>query len=404
MDKRYDFVIVGAGKAGVTAAQTLREKLPSSSILLINGEDRLPYKRTNLTKHLNDSFGRDDFALLSDNDYETLNLERIDGARVFRINPEEKTLNLRSAERVRWDRLLLATGAVPNRLDIPGSEFIHHLRNIDEAEEIRSLLKDHPRTVVIGQGVEGVELAEQCCIADSEVLLIGREDRLMGRWLDPALSGRMEDLLQGRGIQCRYNLLPLSVSRSEDSFILNCGVEDVETDLIISSLGIKGNPYLAEDLGIYGSTGIVIDRQCRTSVPDIFAAGDVTQSDPGWPRGLWHWAEFQGKTAALNMAASAVGTLLDGPELYNRPTRLKCEPFGDFYFSMALDEVKDSDDSYVFVDNETRYLRIFERDGKSIAALMQGYGKAGGKALEKAVQEGLNADDASAKLMASQTA
>jgi NAD(P)H-nitrite reductase large subunit len=399
MRERYDFVIVGAGKAGVTAALTLRDRLPSSSILLINGEDRLPYKRTSLTKHLNGSFGRDDFALLSQGDYRERNLDRIDGDTVLRVNPEERTLTCRSGLTVGWGLLLLATGAVPNRLDIPGAEFIRHLRTIHEAEEIQNLLKSRPRTIVIGQGVEGVELAEQCRLAGCEVVLLGREERLMSRWLDPFLSRMMDRLLESRGVECRFGLLPRSVGRAAGSFVLDCGDEKIEADLVLSSLGIRGNPHLAEELGIYGDTGIVIDRHCRSSVPHIFAAGDAVQSEPGWPRGLWHWAEYQGENGALNMAAAAGDEdASTGPELYNRATRLKCEPFGDFFFSLSLDGTLDSDDSFVFIEDERRYLRIFERDGKSVAALMRGFGRAGGKALEQAVRSGMPAAEAARAL------
>ncbi len=389
MKDKYDYVIVGAGRAGVTAALTLRETVPSSTILILNGEDRLPYKRTNLTKHLSKPFGRDDFALLSEQEYQSLGLDRIDGDPVMHIDPDSQTLDCRSGLRFSWERLLLSTGAVPHCLDIPGAQWICHLRSIDEAEDIGTLLKLRPRTVVIGQGVEGVELAEQCRLAGCEVLIMGRESRMMARWFDPVLSRMMEDLLEEKGIDCRYSLLPRSVVCEDSSFVLECGDQRIEADLILSSLGVRGNPHLAKDLGLYGETGILTDRHCRSSSSRIFAAGDVVQSDPGWPRGLWHWAEYQGKTAALNMAASmGDGHPDEAPELFNRLTRLKCEPFGDFFFSMAYDAGGDYDGDRVYMKSDKRYLRIFEREGKSVAALMRGWGKAGGKALEKAVRNG----------------
>jgi pyruvate/2-oxoglutarate dehydrogenase complex dihydrolipoamide dehydrogenase (E3) component len=235
--------------------------------------------------------------------------------------------------------------------------------------------------VILGQGVEGVELAEQCRRIGLDVTLTGRDSRLMQHWLDEALSARLQALLEDRGIRCHFDQSPVAVVKEADGYTLSCQTKQFHGDMILASTGIRGNPSLARELGIYGETGILVDAYCRTSQPGIYAAGDAVQTPSGWPTGLWHWAEYQGNLAALNMAGQ-------NEALENAPTRLKCEPFGQFLYSMSYQEVGSSDDSKLFMDDPSGYLRIFSRRGRSIAALMEGLGKGVSKILDEGIKTG----------------
>ena len=167
---KYDYAVIGACKAGLSAVETLRERVPAASILLINGEDRLPYKRTHLTKKLASGFSHDEFALKEESWYTDQAIELWNGAQVVEIDSDNHELLCSDGRRASWKKLLIASGAVPFQPDIPGKEFIRHLRSAADTEIIRNSLLKSRRVAVLGQGVEGVEIAEQCRKMGLEVL------------------------------------------------------------------------------------------------------------------------------------------------------------------------------------------------------------------------------------------
>jgi len=385
MNKNYNYIIIGACRAGLTAAVTLREIRPEASILVINGEDRMPYKRTDLTKNLASGFTREEFSLYEEGWYEENNI-RLLSDKVVDIDPEAKILNTRDGQSLEWGSLLLATGAVPVTLSLPGCEWLFHLRTAADAEFIRGRLTGKKRVIILGQGVEGVELAEQCRLMGHHVTITGRDSRLMQRWLDEEQSRRLLALMESRGVQFSFNQHMEEVRKEENVIKLKSREETLTGDLILSSTGIVGNPDLAQAMGIYGRTGILINEFNETALPGIFAAGDAVQFPEGWPRGLWHWAEYQGSVAALNMGGIQT-------KLVHSPTRLKCEPFGEFYYSMSLQLAIDNDQSTVYRNDSELYLRIFSRQNRSIAALMTGLGKAESKVLDRGIKSGMPPED-----------
>jgi 3-phenylpropionate/trans-cinnamate dioxygenase ferredoxin reductase component len=382
---KYDYAVIGACKAGLSAVETLRERVPAASILLINGEDRLPYKRTHLTKKLASGFSHDEFALKEESWYSEQAIELWNNSRVVEIDSEKNELICSDGRTASWKKLLIASGAVPFQANISGKELIKHLRSAADTEIIRNTLLNSRRVAVLGQGVEGVEIAEQCRKMGLEVYLTGRDSRLMQRWLDERLSGKLLDLLSSEGIHCSFNRDVSKITKKGELYRVHSSTEILEADIVLASTGIRGNPALTEALGIYGEKGIACDLQLKTRIPDIYAAGDAVEVPPGWPRGLWHWAEYQGRTAAINMSGGS-------QSIENTPTRLKCEPFGNFYFSMALQDVVEGDHSTVFFDDERGYLKIFEREGRTVAALMEGLSKTESKILEKGIHQRQPAD------------
>jgi len=384
MLNHYDFVIAGASRAGLAAAQVLRDRLPESTILILNGEDRQPYKRTSLSKHLAEGFGREEFALFPAGWYEEHRLDLLN-SRLTALRPDGKEAVLSTGGTVGWDRLLLAVGASPAVLDIPGAEWTRQLRTARDAELIREELGRSARVIVIGQGVEGVELAEQCRLAGTDVVVTGMDSRLMQRWLDPELSGRLLRLLAGSGVECRFDSPALRIEREGDGLCLHTPAEVLEGDLILSSTGIRPNTGAVQSLGITGPGGIRTDRFLETAIPGVFAAGDVVDLPDGYCRGLWHSAEYQGETAALNMAG--IPSPLD-----KRFFRLKCEVFGDFFFSMGLAGVQESDHMDLPDMKGDGYLKLFSREGRTVAALMAGF-KDSAKMLAEQVARGMPPED-----------
>ena len=370
--KFYDYIIIGASKAGMTATETLRENDPEASVLIINGEDRLPYKRTELTKKLASGFTGDDFALHPALWYGENRIDRVDSPAAA-LDGQNRQIAFASGQRVAGGKILLATGAVPKALGLPGGETIRHLRRADETEKIRECLTRGGRALVIGQGVEGVEIAEQFTLAGMSVLSLSSSSRLMKRWLDPFLSARLAGLLESKGVRLLYKRKVCSCSPGPNPVLSVEGPEGGEkhnADLILASVGVKADTALLdspEGKEILGPGGIRCDSRLETAWEGVYAAGDVVDVPDGWATGLWHSAEHQGKIAALNMAGIPT-------EWTNLPIRLKCEVFGEFYFSMAYDRACREPDvrEKIFVQDEHRYLKAFFKEGRLTGALMQG--------------------------------
>ena len=390
MESRYNHIIIGASRAGLSAALTIRQHKPSDTILIVNREDRLPYKRTNLTKKLVSGFRKEDFALYPLEWYEENGITLLNQVSAEKINVSSHTVLLSRGDSIGWEHLLISTGASPSEISIPGSEYLRHLREAYEAEQIRQSILDSRKILILGQGVEGIELAEQCRRMNRDVVVTGLDDRLMKKWLDPALSQRLLDLLKKNGVACIFNAPVISAEHHDlaDYPYTLISKESVQNgDLILASAGVKPNITIAESLGICGPLGIAVNFRMETIIPGIYAAGDVLEPAGLGSYGLWHAAEYQGMVAGLNMAGIPT-------ERDNRAARMKCEVFGDFFFSMCLERVRPEDQEKgwqddQFSDSEGRYLKLFVRDGKTIAALMAGMQKAGAKILEKGVQENL---------------
>lgn len=397
--KDYDHIIIGSSQAGLTAADTLASLVPSAAVALINGEDRPPYKRTHLTKRLAAGFTREEFSLYPEAWYRERKLDRYDSPAVS-LEPESRTVRLESGQSLRARRsLLLATGARPRVPDIPGKEHFLHLRRADETELIRESMTRTSSVLVVGLGVEGVEMAEQCRLMGLEVTLTGRSGRLMSRWLDEELSRRLEELITSRGIRVRYNEEPLGLEKEGRSYRLTAagpGVrEELTAGVVLASTGICGETGLAENWripGLIGPGGVMTNEYLETVCPGIYAAGDIVQTPPGWATGLWHSAQKQGETAARNMAGE--------PTVWeNVPVRLKCEVFGDFFFSMAYDKVarEVTPPEEWLSEGKQDYLRVFLKEERAMGALMRGMkGKA--KELASLVERGAGKEAFSALL------
>ncbi len=371
----------------MTAAETLRGHDGEASIVMINGEDRLPYKRTGLTKKLAAGFDCDEFALHPFEWYGENGIDLITSPAVV-LNGKNRTVTVESGEVFKAGKILIATGAVPRKIGIPGEEEICHLRRADETEKIRAALKKGDRVLVIGQGVEGVEMAEQLSLSGLSVLSLSSSSRLMSRWLDPFLSRRLADLLAAHGIELLFDRTLLSLTPGEKKILAVRspeGPEEHAADLVLASIGVQADTALLatpEGKSLLGRGGIRCNSFLQTDWDGVFAAGDVVDVPGGWATGLWHSAEHQGRIAALNMAGVPT-------EWTNLPVRLKCEVFGDFYFSMAYDLVqseKDGEEKTLICD-DARYLRVFFREGRLRGALMQGM-KAFAKPLAKLVVDG----------------
>ncbi|MBN1837547.1 MAG: FAD-dependent oxidoreductase [Spirochaetales bacterium] len=330
----WDLIIVGAGAAGMSAAETARLLKPGWSVLLLSEEDRLPYKRTKISKHIAGGFAREAFAQQPAEWYSGQGLELAVGVRAVGLDPDGRRLELTDGTRLSWSRLILAAGADPVLPALPvslGEDDGHFVvRTAAQVEALRRALGGARRVAVIGAGVLGVEVAEQLRLHGLQVVLIGRGERLMPRELNNEGSDRLREALTGNGVSVRLEEREIAVQRRRRrGYAVALAHGEARADLVVFCLGARPRIDLAAEAGLRTDRGILVDAAMRTSHPEIFAAGDAAQHPDGAITHLWHAAQHQGELAARSAAGQTIRH--ESP-----PFRLKCEVFGQYFFSMNV--------------------------------------------------------------------
>lgn len=399
-EREWDVIVVGGGVAGYTAARTLAEEAGPEigPVLLLSGEDRVPYKRTKISKHIASGFGPAEFDLTERSWYDAGRVKLLVGARAVGIDPEARTLELETGERLSWNRLLLATGSDPILPEIPpeAAELVRVVRTMDQVERLREALSGAGTVLTVGLGVLGVEVTEQIARMGKRAVFVGRDRFLMPRQLNPAASKMLEELLLSYGVELRTErtlerLTAVNGSLyAEFSSPLAPEPETVRADLAVFCLGTLPSTLLARKAGLTVNRGIVVDSHLRTSHPAIWAAGDAAEHPGGLVTGLWHAAELQGKIAALNIAGT--------PVTYDRPPfRLKCEVFDEFYFSIGKPEAAEYGRYTTVEDDIDRrrrgrvYRCFYYRDGRLYGVVMTN-DRDRAKLYVQAVREGWSED------------
>lgn len=299
----YSVVIVGAGAAGAVAAETLRRYGYTLPIVLIGEEP--PVDRPNVSKdYLAGTAPEEWMPLRPPEFYAEADIELITGETVTSIDVLERIVRTSGNRELTYGALLMAPGAEPLRLSVPGADLphVHHLRTLNDAREIIADLDTAKKVVVVGAGFIGLEAAASLRQRDLDVTVVTSAEVPLARLIGQTLGQFVADLHGEHGVVFR---LGTRVSRiGEREVALDDGTS-VAADLVVVGMGVTPNTRLAESMGLTLDNGIVVDDRLRTSEPYIWAAGDVA-SYPG-PDGILvraeHWvpAEHQGQTAARNM-------------------------------------------------------------------------------------------------------
>ncbi len=381
----FDVVVIGAGVAGLTAARAAVAE-GAERVLLVNGEDRAPYKRTKVSKHLTAPYATDAFALMARPEP---GLERID-ARVAAIDPASRSLRLEGGGRVRFGALVLATGAVASHRFAPSSLV---LRDAADGDRLNRLASDARSAAIIGGGVLGVEVADQLLRRGLEVTLFSRASALMDTLLGAEPARWLTELAAQRGVQVALGATVSEVEALERGFRVCADRLCVEADLVVECSGSAPDTRLARASGLAVEQGVIVDGALASSAPGIFAAGDCAQLPGGRVPHLWHEAEDQGATAGRNAARFASGrTRVPHP---HRPRRLKCEVFDRYLFSLEPGLLSDAP-GLLTVREPERWLQLGFVDGALCAVVMTG-DKPRAKDYERAVWEGISAEEARAR-------
>jgi NADPH-dependent 2,4-dienoyl-CoA reductase/sulfur reductase-like enzyme/nitrite reductase/ring-hydroxylating ferredoxin subunit len=298
-------VIVGGGAAGFAAAEMLRRVGYGNSLVMLSSDAALPYDRPNLSKdYLAGTIPFDYMPLRDESFYEENGIEIQLGKNVVELDLRAHEVLLSGGERIAYDRLLLATGAEPVRLTIPGAEqpHIHTLRSLADSEAIIQAAKAAKRAVVIGASFIGLEVAASLRGRKLEVHVVAPDKRPMERILGPDMGAFIRALHEEHGVTFHLETRPKAIDRAVH---LENG-QTVDADLVVVGIGVRPRTGLAENAGLTTDRGVAVDQYLETSAPGVYAAGDIARwPDPhsGEKLRIEHWvvAERQGQTAALNM-------------------------------------------------------------------------------------------------------
>jgi 3-phenylpropionate/trans-cinnamate dioxygenase ferredoxin reductase component len=309
MSRRQRIVIVGASLAGATAAATLRDDGFDGEIQLIGAEPQLPYNRPPLSKgYLRQQDRFEDQLVKPVGYYAEQRIELTLGMRATAIDAKRKVVELEGGERVAYDWLVVATGGRNRTLAVPGAnlEGIFQLRTVEDCDRIRSITHRGRRAVVMGLGFIGCEVSASFRQLGVEVAAVERSRVPLARVLGEEVGRILAGIHLEKGVEL---VLEDSVAAFEGS----SRVERVRTkkgrvlecDMVVAGIGIVPNSELLAAAGAHVDNGVLVDERCRTSLADVFAAGDVANHlHPTFGRlRVEHWNNGyqQGRAAARSL-------------------------------------------------------------------------------------------------------
>jgi len=304
------FVIVGASLAGAKAAETLRAEGFDGRVVLIGEETERPYERPMLSKeYLRGDKPAEKLYVHEEGFYGENDIELLTGTRVASLDAGAHEITLQDGSRMPYSRLLLATGATPRRIPVPGAELqgVRYLRRMSDSDALRAAIKAASRVVVIGAGWIGSEVAASARQLGAEVAIVAPEAVPLVRVLGPQLGGVYRDLHAGHRVDLHLSTqVEAIVGNGVAQGVRTTDGDLIEGDLVVVGVGVSPRDELAQYAGLSLDNGIVVDEFLRTSAPDVFAAGDVAAAwNPMYNRRIRmeHWANAlnQGQTAGRNM-------------------------------------------------------------------------------------------------------
>lgn len=311
-EQPFSYVIIGGGAAGASAVAGIRERDPAGRILLVSAEPHLPYERPPLSKQL--WFGKarvEEITLHDQAFYDSRNVQLMLGTEVTHIDPVAKFVGTGNEQQFSFDKLLLATGAAPRRLSIPGGDLegLCYFRTLDDYLSLRRRVAQSCSVLVVGGGFIGSELAAALNVSQ-EVTWVFPSETLCSRVFPKALGQALQRQYRQRGVLILNERTPLVIERHGTGYVTQLpGGDSVASDLVVVGIGALPAVGLAQSAGLEVGDGIVVNEYLQTSHPDIYAAGDnafFPYAAVGKSMRIEHWdnALAQGRQAGRNMAGA----------------------------------------------------------------------------------------------------
>ncbi len=303
-------LIIGAGQAGAEAAWRLRELGHEGAVILAGAESHAPYERPPLSKKFLSGTG--DTARLQlrkPTAYTEAGIDLLTGTAVRDLDTEAGTATTANGARIDFDHCILALGATPRHLpqSVPGGRAARVLRDLDDAAELRETLQAGRRLVVIGGGYLGMEVAATARGRDVAVSVVEAAPAIMNRGVSQQTAAFFHAAHEARCVAVKTGVAVASIrpGKGGDLLTLDSG-EELEAGIVIAAIGVAPNTALAAAAGIDCDDGILVDGNCRTSVPGVYAIGDcAAQLVPSSGRRL-RLESVQGAVTHARLAAAAI--------------------------------------------------------------------------------------------------
>mgnify|MGYP003451979405 FL=1 len=309
----YRYIIVGGGLAGASAIKGIREHDAEGSIVLLGAEGHRPYDRPPLSKKL--WLGKkkvEDIFIGEPGFYEKNGVELQLGKRVVALDTKAHEVKDASGKVYRYEKLLIATGCSPRKLDIPGGDLreVCYFRSLDDYTFLREKAAEGASAIIIGGGFIGSELAAVLSVNKVSVTMVFPSDYLCNRVLPPSLGLSVQKDFIDRGIRVLANTTPTAIEQKGKEFFVSTKERGVlESDIVVVGPGVAPSIELAEGALLKTGDGIEVDSRLCTSDPDVYSAGDAASfpyKELGVRKRVEHWdnAMSQGRLAGENMAGA----------------------------------------------------------------------------------------------------
>ena len=305
-----DYVIVGAGPAGVIAAETLRKTDASGSVTVIGGEPEAPYSRMALPYLLAENIGEEGTHLRHGaGHYEGIGVDVRHG-RVTGIAPDRNTVTLDGGDTLNYDRLLIATGAHPTRPPIPGIDLdgVESCWTLADGRRIAAGAKAGSKVVLMGAGFIGCIVLEALVARGFELTVVEMEERMLPRMMDDTGGAMIKRWCEGKGVKVLIGTRIEGIAAANGGFRLDLGGDGtLDADMVVCATGVAPNLDFLDGSGIATDHGILVNERLETNVAGVYAAGDVAQG-PDFSTGkqevhaIQPTASEHGRIAARNMA------------------------------------------------------------------------------------------------------
>jgi len=364
MNQIINYVIVGNGIAGLSAAEAIRKNDENGRITIISAENYLTYYRVKLTHFISKDFNDNELFIHNEQWYKERNIDLALGKMVNKIYTDLNEIELSDKTKIKYDKLLLANGSRPFIPSIKGNEKegVFALRTIDDLKKEQSYFKKCNNITVIGGGLLGLEAAWAIKKLNKEVNIVEFFSHLLPRQLDEALSNKF-------GHQLEENGLNLYLGAATDEILGDGKVEgirlqdgrEIKTDAILISAGIRPILDIVKDSNIKIDKGIQVDSCMKTNIDNIYAAGDVAEFN-GMVVGLWGISGDQGKVAGENMTG--------GNAQYKMP-ELNAMLMLDKLVVFSAGNIKDFDKTVDQVDNDKNaHYKLFISNNKVVGGIV----------------------------------
>jgi 3-phenylpropionate/trans-cinnamate dioxygenase ferredoxin reductase subunit len=300
------FVLVGGGQAAAAAAEELRKRDFGGEIVLLTNEREYPYERPPLSKEYLLTGDGDDLLFKPADWYEKNNVQVVFGVTVTGVDPKAHVVTLDDGSEQRYDKLLICTGGRPRVLPGIAGERVRYLRDRTDADRLGDDLLAGATLVIIGAGFVGCEVAATARKRGVDVVMVESLDVPLKRALGDEVGAAMAAIHRAEGVDVRVSTTIQDVSETPEAIVVSTDGGTIEASVLLVAVGMTPNVELLDGSGIEVDNGVLVDEFCRSSDPDVFAAGDVANAwDPKLGRRVrvehYDNASKQGAVAAANM-------------------------------------------------------------------------------------------------------